>query len=114
VTWNVFSHVSNGGLDDPSQLQWLDQTPDGTVAQFVPESWTVLLDQVQFTHQRVPVLLIRGIQLWHVFYQALPSWEEFWSGERGPEWSGEGADRLVSRLRRGTGLPPPPTYIFKS
>lgn len=50
------------------------------------------------------------------FYDALPSWGEFWDeeGEGGGEaWDGEGASRLVSRLRRGTRLPPPPRYIFK-
>lgn len=47
------------------------------------------------------------------FYDALPSWAEFWEARSGPEWDGEGADYLVSRLRRGTRLPPPPRYIFK-
>lgn len=46
------------------------------------------------------------------FYDALPSWREFWDGHNEP-WSGEGASQLVSRLRRGTRLPPPPRYIFK-
>jgi hypothetical protein len=47
------------------------------------------------------------------FHDALPAWAEFWRHETGPGWDGEGADRMVSRLRRGTGLPPPPSYIFK-
>jgi len=46
------------------------------------------------------------------FYDALPSWREFWDGVEGPAWTGLGADHLVSRLRRGTRLPPPPVYIF--
>jgi ketosteroid isomerase-like protein len=46
------------------------------------------------------------------FHDALPSWGEFWAGER-TAWDGQGADTLVSRLRRGTGLPPPPRYQFK-
>lgn len=47
------------------------------------------------------------------FYDPLPSWEEFWNGDEGPTWGGEGASTLVSRLRRGTRLPPPPHYIFE-
>lgn len=46
------------------------------------------------------------------FHDALPSWAEFWGGER-TAWEGQGAAMLVSRLRRGTGLPPPPRYLFK-
>ncbi|WP_380926108.1 nuclear transport factor 2 family protein [Sphingomonas leidyi] len=46
------------------------------------------------------------------FHDALPSWAEFWGGDR-TVWEGEAAGDLVSRLRRGTGLPPPPRYQFK-
>jgi len=47
------------------------------------------------------------------FYAPLPSWGEFWDGNVAPEWNGQGADMLVSRLRRGIRLPPPPRYLFK-
>jgi len=46
------------------------------------------------------------------FYDALPSWREYWEGAPGPEWAGLGAEELVSRLRRTRRLPPPPNYIF--
>lgn len=47
------------------------------------------------------------------FHDALPAWADFWRAAEGLPWDGEGADALVSRLRRGTGLPPPPVYQFK-
>jgi ketosteroid isomerase-like protein len=46
------------------------------------------------------------------FYESLPPWAQFWAGTDVP-WDGEGASRLVSRLKRGTGLPKPPQYLFK-
>lgn len=45
------------------------------------------------------------------FHDALPSWAEFWAGG-GTLYDGQGASALVSRLRRGTGLPAPPRYRF--
>ena len=47
------------------------------------------------------------------FHDALPVWAEFWEGREGEIWAGQGGDRLVSRLRRGEKLPPPPRYLFK-
>lgn len=47
------------------------------------------------------------------FYDTLPAWAEYWAGGAGPPWTGQGADTLVSRLRRTTGLPPPPRYLFR-
>ena len=47
------------------------------------------------------------------FHDALPAWQPFWDGDAPKPWDGEGADRLVSRLRGGRGLPKPPLYIFK-
>ncbi|RSU17188.1 nuclear transport factor 2 family protein [Sphingomonas koreensis] len=47
------------------------------------------------------------------FYDPWPSWAEYWDGGTRTAWNGEGADLLVSRLRRGTRLPPPPRYIFR-
>lgn len=46
------------------------------------------------------------------FYEALPSWEEFWRGEEPPAVKTLGSSKMVSRLRRGTGLPLPPRYTF--
>ncbi len=46
------------------------------------------------------------------FHDALPSWSQFWNGER-EAWTGEGAGRLVTRLRRATRLPAPPAYLFR-
>src|SRR5262245_52764926 len=54
-----------------SALQRLDEAPDGAVAQLIPECWTTLPYQLQLLHERVPVLLIRGVQLRYVFHQAL-------------------------------------------
>jgi ketosteroid isomerase-like protein len=46
------------------------------------------------------------------FHDALPAWKDFWDGRDPAPWSGEGADRLVARLRGGARLPEPPAYIF--
>lgn len=46
------------------------------------------------------------------FHDALPAWRHFWDGTVPVPLDEAGADRLVSRLRGGTGLPKPPTYIF--
>lgn len=47
------------------------------------------------------------------FHETWPSWTEFWDGVQSPDWGSEGAGALVSRLRRGQGLPRPPRYQFK-
>jgi len=47
------------------------------------------------------------------YYDALPSWSLFWDGGESRPWLDAGAERLVSRLRGTTRLPPPPNYIFK-
>jgi ketosteroid isomerase-like protein len=46
------------------------------------------------------------------FHDALPAWAEFWNDREMPPREMEGTQKLVTRLRRGTGLPPPPAYIF--
>lgn len=46
------------------------------------------------------------------YYEALPSWDDFWAGAPGEPADEDVADHLVSRLRRSIALPPPPNYTF--
>lgn len=46
------------------------------------------------------------------YYDALPSWTRFWTGDEAVEAVGVGADKMVSRLRGTVRLPAPPHYIL--
>lgn len=46
------------------------------------------------------------------FHATLPAWSAFWGEAPLPSREGEGTEGLVTRLRGGTKLPSPPTYLF--
>lgn len=46
------------------------------------------------------------------FHATLPAWAAFWDGGELPPRDAEGTQGLVTRLRGGTKLPQPPTYLF--
>lgn len=48
------------------------------------------------------------------FHDTLPAWARFWANAPAEPRDAAGTEGLVTRLRGGSSLPPPPRYLFKS